>query len=80
MHNGAELTSTKLMNAYPTLMRCQRRLFVDAQSLTYLQSLAKSILKYMKSYFPQLDSSMIRLSMAWSTLFGMFRSIIWIRT
>ena len=41
-----------------------------------MQSLAKSIRKYMKSYLPQLDSSTILLSIAWSTLFGMFRNII----
>lgn len=43
---------------------------------TYLQSLAKSMRRYMKSYLPQLDSSMMRLSIAWSTLLGMLRSMI----
>jgi hypothetical protein len=47
---------------------------------TYLQSLAKSMRRYMKSYFPQLDSSIILLSMAWSTLLGIFRSIIYTRS
>lgn len=43
---------------------------------THLQSFAKSMRKYMKSYFPQLESSIIRFSIAWSTLFGIFRSMI----
>lgn len=45
---------------------------------THLQSLAKSMRKYMKSYLPQLDSSTIRFSIAWSTLLGIFRNMIYL--
>jgi hypothetical protein len=45
---------------------------------THLQSFAKSMRKYMKSYLPQLDSSTIRFSIAWSTLFGIFRNMIYL--
>lgn len=45
--------------------------------MTYLQSFAKSIRRYIKSYLPQLDWSIMSLSIAWLTLFGMFRSMIY---
>ena len=43
--------------------------------LAYLQLLEKSMRRYMKSYLPKLDSSTISFSIAWSTLFGMLRSM-----
>ena len=43
---------------------------------THLQSFWKSILRYMKSYLPQLDSSTITFNICWSTLLGMLRNMI----
>lgn len=44
---------------------------------TYLQSLAKSIRRYIKSYRPKEETSTIFFKRGWSTLFGMLRSIIY---
>ena len=44
-------------------------------SVTYLQLFEKSMRRYMKSYFPKLDSLTIPFSSVWLSLFGMFRSI-----
>lgn len=44
---------------------------------TYLQSLAKSIRRYMKSYLPKEETSTIFFKRGWSTLFGILRSMIY---
>lgn len=50
---------------------------VISEVCTYLQSLAKSIRKYMKSYRPKEETSTIFLRRGWSTLLGMFLNMIY---